>query len=106
MDMTANPGATMNGQDVKRIRNKTGLTQNELAALIGYSSAQISRIEGDREPMPFWLPDVMSHLDHNPEHAGQLLRARWKPSNAPQWFKVLMWIKRGSRGATTQPAHA
>lgn len=106
MDMTANPGATMNGQTMKNIRNKTGLTQEELAGLIGYSSAQISRMETGREPLPFWLPEIMRHLKRNPGHGHKLLAKRWRSSNAPRWFDVLMWTKQDSHDAAELPVHA
>ena len=64
------------GEDVKRIRRDLGLTQKQLAAVLGYGHAvRISEFERTSEPVPI------------PNHIAMLLEAieqGYRPDNWPQ----------------------
>src|SRR5438128_540934 len=76
-DPSPNSFATF-GELLKYLRRRAGLKQRELGLAVGYSAAQITRLEGGQRP-----PDVLAvktqfvmalGLAHEPELAARLIK--------------------------------
>ena len=78
------------GERIKANRLKRGLTQKELADLLGISPVNISQLEnGNRSPTYATLMKIAKALDMNMKGLGGNLIAMWKePGNAPPCFEA------------------
>lgn len=74
------------GQKIRRLRQARGMTQLQLAGLVGVRELALGKWERDQaNPSPENLMELARHLGVGPEDLGYRPPS-WAPDVAPAWF--------------------
>lgn len=87
---------------VRRIRNAAGMTQHELANLMGVHAITVSKWERGLSQPTRWHWEVMHSLEDSPDRA-RVAEHLWRHGPARALALALRWIVMPSRPLTNPP---